>query len=146
MANPVLNSTQSFWRSAIHEIDCHRSTPELPPETDVLIIGAGYAGAATAYYLLKENAAPPSVTIIDAREVCAGATGRNGKFPSSSTARKLIDNVQGVILSRLLIPTSRAILSYMANKPRLKLRSSKHRNFSQSRTWSRRKDSIAIST
>ena len=75
---PQSLSTLPFWRTQPHELDTHRTSEDLPAECDVLIIGAGYAGAATAYHLLKENPSPPSVVILEARQACSGATGRNG--------------------------------------------------------------------
>ena len=77
---PVANSTLPYWRSELHEIDSHRSTEQLPPESDVLIVGAGISGVSTAYYLLDNNPSPPSVVLLEAREVCSGATGRNGDY------------------------------------------------------------------
>ncbi|KAI1135105.1 FAD dependent oxidoreductase [Hypoxylon sp. FL0543] len=78
---PVPNATVPYWRTELHELDSHRSTPELPWEQDIVIIGAGFAGAALAYYLLKgqPSSEKPSITILEAREACSGATGRNGK-------------------------------------------------------------------
>lgn len=79
---PVPGSTEPFWRTQLHDLDNHRSTPHLPTECDVLIIGAGFAGAALAHYIYEDNPSPPSVTILEAREACSGATGRNGTpFP-----------------------------------------------------------------
>ncbi|KAK6954755.1 hypothetical protein Daesc_004724 [Daldinia eschscholtzii] len=78
---PVQNATVPYWRTQLHHLDSHRSTPELPEKQDIVIIGAGFAGAAVAHYLLKdipENGQKPSITIIEAREACSGATGRNG--------------------------------------------------------------------
>lgn len=75
---PVPNSTKPFWRRDVHELDSHRSTPDLPAESDVVIIGAGFAGAALAHYIYEDNPSPPSVTILEAREACSGATARNG--------------------------------------------------------------------
>ncbi|KAH8900450.1 DAO-domain-containing protein [Thozetella sp. PMI_491] len=79
---PVANSTVSFWRSKPEAIDNHRSTPELPGTIDIAIIGAGYAGSSTAYHLLKgceeRETAAPSILILEARQACSGATGRNG--------------------------------------------------------------------
>jgi ribulose 1,5-bisphosphate synthetase/thiazole synthase len=77
---PVPNSTTPFWRSELHEIDSIRSTDHLPEECDVLIIGAGLSGVSTAYHLLDENPSPASIVILEAREVCSGATGRNGEY------------------------------------------------------------------
>ncbi|TVY30611.1 Gamma-glutamylputrescine oxidoreductase [Lachnellula hyalina] len=75
---PWPSSTLPFWRTELHELDSARTTPELPKETDVLIIGAGYSGASTAYHLCDDNPSPPSIVILEARQACSGATGRNG--------------------------------------------------------------------
>jgi FAD dependent oxidoreductase len=79
---PVPNATIPFWRTEIDEFDTHRTTEELPTECDVLIIGAGLSGASTAYYMLldNENTPPPRILLLEAREICSGATGRNGIF------------------------------------------------------------------
>lgn len=45
--------------------------------TDVLVIGAGIAGAATAYHLSK---AGMSVRLVEARQPAWGASGRNPGF------------------------------------------------------------------
>lgn len=76
---PVENPTPSFWHENLHELHDARSTPDLPPASDVVIIGAGYAGIATAYHLKKgECRNSLSVTLLEARGICSGATGRNG--------------------------------------------------------------------
>lgn len=79
MPLPVPNSTTSFWRARPHKLDSHRSSPDLPTITDILIIGAGFSGVACAYYLIKYAPSPAlSITLLEARELCSGATGRNG--------------------------------------------------------------------
>jgi len=79
---PVENPTTPFWRTELHPLDDLRTTPDLPQQSDVVIIGAGYAGVSIAYHLLKqqdEQSQPhPSITILEARQICSGATGRNG--------------------------------------------------------------------
>lgn len=77
---PAAGYTQSFWRTQLDPLDSHRSTPDLPIETDILIIGGGYAGASAAYHLFPEDqhGATPNVVLLEARELCSGATGRNG--------------------------------------------------------------------
>lgn len=101
----------SYWLSSHSypsetDLSTHRTTPELPAQVDVAIIGSGFSGAATAYYILKGDSssssssstststsaayskesdtvpakavATPKVLILEAREACSGATGRNG--------------------------------------------------------------------
>lgn len=75
---PVKNPTKSFWHSEADDFARHRTTTTLPEKADVVIIGSGYAGASTAYYLLKDNPSKPSIVMLEARDTCSGATGRNG--------------------------------------------------------------------
>ncbi|KAJ6034081.1 FAD dependent oxidoreductase [Penicillium canescens] len=54
MVLPISNPTKSFWiEEASSALRDFRSTKDLPKETDVIIIGSGYAGATTAYWLNK---------------------------------------------------------------------------------------------
>jgi hypothetical protein len=78
---PVKNPGECFWQQEPHPLHSYRSTEDVPSQTDILIIGAGYAGIATAYHLTKNPStfpATPSITILEARSACSGATGRNG--------------------------------------------------------------------
>lgn len=86
---PVDGGMTSFWRSQPDTLDNYRSTECLPESSDIVIIGAGYTGAATAYHCLAQSqnaqAKSPSIVILEARQACSGATGRNGKsrtYPS----------------------------------------------------------------
>lgn len=77
---PVPNPTKPYWRTELHRLDSHRSTPELPTTCDTLIIGAGLSGVSVAYHLSRDSAPgrSPSIVLLEARQVCSGATGRNG--------------------------------------------------------------------
>ncbi|WVW79257.1 hypothetical protein I302_101224 [Kwoniella bestiolae CBS 10118] len=55
----------------------YRSSETLPSEADVVIIGSGISGALTAMNLLESPRPPKSVVMLEARELCSGATGRN---------------------------------------------------------------------
>lgn len=77
---PPPSSTSSFWHSEpspfLHN---HRTTPAVPTDADIVIIGSGLAGATTARYLYDSAATPaPAIVMLDARQACWGATGRNG--------------------------------------------------------------------
>lgn len=81
---PVHNATVPYWRTELHALDEHRTTEELPTECDIAIVGAGMTGIATAYHISKlAGEKPPSVVILEARQLCSGATGRNGVGQSS---------------------------------------------------------------
>lgn len=75
---PVPSSTTSYWRANPLLLDDYRSAPALPENVDIAIIGGGMAGACTAYHILKNNPQHQSVTVLEARQACSGATARNG--------------------------------------------------------------------
>lgn len=82
MSIPLTNGTTSFWRTEPDELDSYRSSEKLPDSCDIVIIGAGYAGASLVHHILHEcnGKAIPSILIVEARQTCSGATGRNGNF------------------------------------------------------------------
>ncbi|KAF1840154.1 FAD dependent oxidoreductase [Cucurbitaria berberidis CBS 394.84] len=77
---PTPTSTHSFWHSEPNEFLLgHRTTPELPAEADIIIVGSGITGTSAARYLAEdERANGKSIVVLEAREACWGATGRNG--------------------------------------------------------------------
>lgn len=76
---PVANPLESFWQTEPHPLSDHRSTAELPVQSDIVIIGAGFSGVSTAHHLAEQfGEEVPSITILEARSACSGATGRNG--------------------------------------------------------------------
>ncbi|KAK2674315.1 hypothetical protein RAB80_009299 [Fusarium oxysporum f. sp. vasinfectum] len=70
----------SFWRTDLGNLDNHQSTAELPTCVDIAIIGAGYSAAAILTHILATTPAAdrPSILVLEARQLCSGATGRNG--------------------------------------------------------------------
>ncbi|KAK6431847.1 hypothetical protein LTR95_011989 [Oleoguttula sp. CCFEE 5521] len=87
---PVPNPTTPYWRTELHPIDEHRSTEQLPKDCDIVIIGAGLSGVAAAYHLIsKAGSNLPSIVLLEARQVCSGATGRNGGHCKVKTATLL---------------------------------------------------------
>lgn len=77
---PCSNSSASFWHSEPNMFLLgHRTTATLPETADVVIIGSGITGASVARFLAADSRASSlSVVMLEAREVCWGATGRNG--------------------------------------------------------------------
>ncbi|WWC91289.1 uncharacterized protein L201_006232 [Kwoniella dendrophila CBS 6074] len=55
----------------------YRSSEELPSKADMIIIGSGLSGALTALSLLESSNPPKSLVMLEARELCSGAIGRN---------------------------------------------------------------------
>ncbi|KAF4442689.1 Gamma-glutamylputrescine oxidoreductase [Fusarium acutatum] len=77
---PRPEGMSSFWRTEPGNLDNHRSTAELPTSVDIVIIGAGYAAAAILTHILATTSSEdrPSILVLEARQLCSGATGRNG--------------------------------------------------------------------
>ncbi|KAL3421343.1 oxidoreductase OrdL 2 [Phlyctema vagabunda] len=79
---PVPNPTTSYWQTPKHALANHRTTEDLPEHVvDYVVIGSGITGTLTSYKLL-ENAKRENreidIVMLEARETCSGATGRNG--------------------------------------------------------------------
>lgn len=78
-AFPSPNGMTSFWRNQTGDLDNHRSTTELPAHSDIVIVGAGYSAAALVTHILSKcGDKTPSILVLEARQLCSGATGRNG--------------------------------------------------------------------
>lgn len=69
--------TISLWMDQLDEPLCARPALSQDVEVDVCIIGAGYTGLWTAYYL-KRQAPRLNIAVIDANIAGFGASGRNG--------------------------------------------------------------------
>lgn len=74
---PRTNGSDPYWLSAKHHL-AEAQSPSLPTATDVAIIGSGITGTSVAYNLLKNLGSGLAVTVLEARALCSGATGRNG--------------------------------------------------------------------
>lgn len=77
----------SFWFSHLKE-QPKRNSLSKNLETDVVIIGAGFTGLWTAYYL-KKLSPETSVVIVEKNRVGFGASGRNGGWCSALFATSL---------------------------------------------------------
>ncbi|KAK0638831.1 FAD dependent oxidoreductase [Cercophora newfieldiana] len=83
---PSPNPSKSYWlQDPSNVLIGHRSTQELPDTADVIIIGSGITGAFAAHFLKRGVNADgvgvrggESLVMLEAREACFGATGRNG--------------------------------------------------------------------
>src|SRR5436189_439563 len=81
---PCDNPTISYWQDPPDEIADLRSTPHLPGEADIVIIGSGMSGACIAYNVLTRFP-DMKVVMLEARQTCSGATGRNGTHSLSTS-------------------------------------------------------------
>lgn len=83
---PIPNSTRSFWidTPGANPLAKEGSQGTLTADADVCIIGSGITGISAAYHLgialegNKYTETPLKVVVLEARDFCAGATGRNG--------------------------------------------------------------------
>lgn len=77
--------TLSVWQDPPDKIADLQTTMEPPKEAAVVIIGSGISGATIAWNILKRELGI-SVVMLEARQACSGATGRNGEYPSSTSS------------------------------------------------------------
>ncbi|KAG4028233.1 hypothetical protein MFRU_023g00700 [Monilinia fructicola] len=84
----ALHTTKSFWMKEPHPSVARAQSEHLPETTEYLIIGSGITGGAVAQTLLEglaktsgsgdQPSSHPRVVMLEARDSCSGATGRNG--------------------------------------------------------------------
>lgn len=80
---PVAEPTSSYWLDDALFPDLVDRQDDVPGAADVVIVGSGITAAASARAILEMTAhlgaaAAPTVVVLEARQVCGGATGRNG--------------------------------------------------------------------
>ncbi|MCJ1458754.1 hypothetical protein MMC28_009128 [Mycoblastus sanguinarius] len=90
---PRPNPTLSYWQDPPSHLANHRTTPNLPASTSIVIIGSGVTGTSLAFNLLNQPSAS-SVLMLEARTACSGATGRNGGHTKHASYREFLDNMK----------------------------------------------------
>ena len=81
---PRANPTKSYWQDPPDpEVADFLSNETLPGTANTVIIGSGITGACTAWNLLQKSDYG-RIVMLEARQACSGATGRNGTVPLSS--------------------------------------------------------------
>ncbi|KAL4931087.1 NAD(P)/FAD-dependent oxidoreductase [Aspergillus undulatus] len=68
----------SYWLQGVQgdPLLNHRTTADLPPKADIVIIGSGLTGTLVAKHCLS-TWPEKIIVVLEAREFCSGATGRN---------------------------------------------------------------------
>ncbi len=102
----------SFWWESLPDELAGPARPALPGPTsvDVAIVGAGYTGLWTAYYLAKADPSL-SIAVLESETAGFGASGRNGGwasalFPTSlDTVAAASSRESAIALQRLTAPT-----------------------------------------
>ncbi len=67
-----------YWQLLPNPLAAFRSTPDLPAEVDLLIIGAGLTGASAAWHAIELARSGERVAVIDMGDPASQASGRNG--------------------------------------------------------------------
>lgn len=122
---PVANPTISYWQLPPLEGVADHQSDHLPTDVDVVIIGSGMSGTSIAWHLLKENnnSTPLRVAMIEARQACSGATGRNGGHirPSSyaeyAGAKTAVSQPEAAKITRLRSAHVDALISAANSLP-----------------------------
>jgi gamma-glutamylputrescine oxidase len=80
---PPVGVPESYWQAT--STARVRRSPQLPARTNVVVIGGGLLGTATAYWLARSGVA---TVLIEQGGLASGATGRNGGFMGAGTAER----------------------------------------------------------
>ncbi|EIW78766.1 FAD dependent oxidoreductase [Coniophora puteana RWD-64-598 SS2] len=133
---PHPHPTHSFWlhsEPGVNPLAKEGSEGALATEADVCIIGSGLTGVGIAYWLSQsvkngdltaKGDGPLKVVVLDARDFCAGATGRNGGHltPCSYldfTARQKTYGTEEALRSAALeMHTARSLVDVLTNNGR----------------------------
>lgn len=73
---PVNDPTIPYWTVPPIDLNLPAHNTPLPTHVDALIIGSGITGVSCARTLLKKGPIGLRVLVLEARDVCSGATGR----------------------------------------------------------------------
>ncbi|PSN61192.1 hypothetical protein BS50DRAFT_681014 [Corynespora cassiicola Philippines] len=117
---PAPNPSISYWQTPPLAGISDLQSSTLPSAVDIVIIGSGMTGTSIASHLLKSSGAgaaaaaaaaaavpPLRIAMLDAREACSGATGRNGGHirPSSyaeyANAKEVVSREEAEKITRL---------------------------------------------
>jgi glycine/D-amino acid oxidase-like deaminating enzyme len=91
---PVTNPLPSYWHNPKSPL-ANVIEPEADapcPTYDYAIIGSGISGTMIAYNILKSHPAA-RIVMLEARETCSGATGRNGGHTKAASYRSYTQHV-----------------------------------------------------
>jgi Glycine/D-amino acid oxidases (deaminating) len=85
----VFHDAPSYWQATA---PAPVMSTDLPATAQIVVVGGGFFGAATAYFLARAGAAP---LVIEQVAPAYGATGRNGGFTSSERRKGMPMRLRG---------------------------------------------------
>jgi hypothetical protein len=78
---PHPSPTTSYWQDPPDAfLADYLSAANAPEIVDTVVIGSGITGASIAHGILLRGSTAGKVVMLEARQACSGATGRNGLF------------------------------------------------------------------
>lgn len=98
---PRSTPTKSYWQTPRADIADFRSHPDLPSIADYVIIGSGISGVCIARNLLVKRP-HARVVMLEARQACSGATGRNGGHTKAASYRSFLDHERDLGLAEAI--------------------------------------------
>lgn len=122
---PNANPSISYWQTPPLDGVADHQSAQLPTEADVVIIGSGISGTSIAWHLLKQanGTGPLKIAMLEARQACSGATGRNGGHirPSSYSeyagAKENVAQEEAAKITRLRSAHVEALISAADSLP-----------------------------
>jgi glycine/D-amino acid oxidase-like deaminating enzyme len=88
---PRESPSTSYWQDPPADIADLLTSPELPSSADYVIVGSGISGISIALNILSKSPTA-NVILLEARQACSGATGRNGGHTKAASYRSFIDH------------------------------------------------------
>lgn len=90
---PRAKPTVSYWQDPPDTtLADYLSSKAVPETADTVIIGSGISGSSIAYNLLTSSKPAGKVVLLEARQACSGATGRNGGHTKAGSYRTFLSN------------------------------------------------------
>ncbi|PVH75170.1 FAD dependent oxidoreductase [Cadophora sp. DSE1049] len=96
---PRANPTTSYWQDPPDpQLSDYLSSPTVSETADIVIIGSGITGAGIAWNLLggedclTQQDQKERIVMLEARQACSGATGRNGGHTKAASYRTFLSN------------------------------------------------------